>query len=54
MLQGGYIQPDGRIGVCCDKREQSIGYKIRDVNVGCQDREIVTGLYYQASSRSVV
>ena len=47
MLQGGYIQPDGKIGVCCDKRGESIGYKIRDVKSGCKDREIVAGLHFQ-------
>ena len=51
MLQGGYIQPEGRIGVCCDKRGKSIGYKIRDVKFGCKDREIVTGLHFQVRLR---
>ena len=51
MLQGGYIQPDGRLGVCCDKRGQSNGYKITDVKSGCKDREIVTGLHFQVRSR---
>ncbi|XP_063687901.1 uncharacterized protein LOC134821158 [Bolinopsis microptera] len=50
MLQGGYIQVDGKVGVCCEKRGQTLGYQMRDAGEGCEPNQVLTGLHFDASN----
>ena len=51
MLQGGYIQADGKVGVCCDEVGQTNGYRMRDASEGCLANQVLTGLHFLVSTR---
>ena len=40
---------DGKVGVCCEKRGQTFGYRMRDAGEGCEPNQVLTGLHFDVS-----
>ena len=47
VLQGAYVQVDGKAGVCCKAEGQLYGYELKDTTQGCSKTQLVAGVTFK-------